>query len=195
MTWDRRAKKWQAQYRDAAGKTRWLGYFDDEEEAARARDQAVRDAGLEGKRHMNAVDAAGALVPRERAHKRDRSTVIAPDPARAPSATSSKFWGVSWAKNEGRWKAGYKDADGKTRHIGLFDTQEAAAHAVNAAIRRAGLEGKRRTNPVVDGQLVPKPPGPHNKKRRRDEPAATPSTRARRPRRAANHTEDPDFEP
>ena len=58
--------------------------------------------------------------------------------------------------------------------------KEAAAHAVNAAIRRAGLQGKRRTNPVVDGQLVPKPPGPHNKKRRRDEPAATPSPRARR---------------
>ena len=34
--------------------------------------------------------------------------------------------------------------------------QEAAAHAVNAAIRRAGLAGKRKTNPVVDGQLVPR---------------------------------------
>ena len=34
--------------------------------------------------------------------------------------------------------------------------KEAAAHAVNAAIRRAGLEGRRRTNPVVDGRLVPK---------------------------------------
>ena len=37
-------------------------------------------------------------------------------------------------------------------------------------------------NPVVDGQLVPKPPGPHNKKRRREEPAATnapPLTHAR----------------
>ena len=65
-------------------------------------------------------------------------------------------------------KAGYRDANGKNRHIGLFDTQEQAAHAVNAAIRRAGLEGKRRTNPVVDGRLVPrarKAP----KKRRREE--------------------------
>ena len=34
------------------------------------------------------------------------------------------------------------------------------------------FEGRRKTNPVVDGQLVPKPPGPHNKKRRREEPAA-----------------------
>ena len=58
--------------------------------------------------------------------------------------------------NERRWRARYTDANSKTRSIGLFDTQEAAAHAVNAAIRRAGLEGKRHTNPVVDGRLVPR---------------------------------------
>ena len=67
--------------------------------------------------------------------------------------------------------------------------EEAAAHAVNAAIRRAGLEGRRKTNPVVDGQLVPRARlahghGPRRKsrKRRRDEPAAAPSPRARRRR-------------
>jgi hypothetical protein len=87
---------------------------------------------------------------------RDRSAIVAPDAARAPTATTSKFWGVCWDKRERRWKAGYKDANRKSRHIGLFDTQEQAAHAVNAAIRRAGLEGRRKTNPVVDGQLVPR---------------------------------------
>ena len=91
-----------------------------------------------------------------------------------------KDWNFSgWHKNERRWKAQYRDANGKMRAIGYFDTQEQAAHAVNAAIRRAGLEGRRKTNPVVDGRLVPKPPGAHNRKRRRDEPAATPP-RARR---------------
>ena len=75
--------------------------------------------------------------------------------ARGPYEATSKFWGVSWDKLERRWKAGYTDANDKTRHIGYFDTQEQAAHAVNAAIRRAGLEGRRKTNPVVDGQLVP----------------------------------------
>ena len=97
-----------------------------------------------------------------------------------PSATTSKYWGVHWSKNARRWQAKYNDATGKPRYIGLYDTQEAAAHAVNAAIRRAGLEGRRKTNPVVDGQLVPKPPGAHNRKRRRDEPAAAPSPRTRR---------------
>ena len=67
---------------------------------------------------------------------------------------------VHWAATDERTtlslRAGYKDANGKQRGLGYFDTQEAAAHAVNAAIRRAGLARKRRTNPVVDGQLVPK---------------------------------------
>ena len=108
---------------------------------------------------------------------------------------------MSWHKQNRRWLAQYTDANGKRRCIGYFDTQEAAAHAVNAAIRRAGLDGKRRTNAVVDGQLVPKS-GPRSGpmrgsryKRRRDEPAATPSPRARRPRRAVNYDDsEPDGE-
>ena len=102
--------------------------------------------------------------------------------SRAPTATSSKFWGVSWQKSRRQWKAYYKDAEGKKRYIGLYDTQEAAAHAVNAAIRRAGLEGKRPTNPVVDGQLVPRETPSGNRgggKRRREEPAAAASARRR----------------
>ena len=143
--------------------------------------KAISDAGLEGKRRMNAVDATGALVPRERPLRLDRAAVVAPDPARDPTATTSKFWGVSWDKKNRRWQACYKDANGKKRTIGRFDTQEAAAHAVNAAIRRAGLEGRRKTNPVVDGQLVPKPPRkPSSRKRRRDESGAPPSPPSRR---------------
>ena len=66
----------------------------------------------------------------------------------------------------------------RPRHVGYFATEQAAAHAVNAAIRRAGLEGKRNTNPVIDGQLVPEKrkanghgPPRKSQKRRRDEPA------------------------
>ena len=118
---------------------------------------------------------------------RDRSAVVAPDPSRAPTDTTSKFWGVNWDTRDRRWRANYCDANGKSRHIGLFDTQEAAAHAVNAAIRRAGLEGKRRTNPVVDGQLVPRE-RKREKRGREESAAAAPTTRARRPRRAVNST-------
>ena len=65
-------------------------------------------------------------------------------------------WGVTWNKQRRRWQAQYTDSNGKMRGIGLYNTQEEAARAYNAAIRRAGLEGRRKTNPVVDGQLVPK---------------------------------------
>ena len=134
---------------------------------------------------------------------RDHSAVVAPDPARAPSATTSKFWGVTWNKKNRRWAAQYRDANGKKRGIGLFDTQEAAAHAFNAAIRRTGLVGRRKTNPVVDGQLVPRALKTRGhgagylrglRRGRRDEPAAaTPSKRARRPRRAVNYADpEPD---
>jgi hypothetical protein len=178
-----------AYYYDADGKKRHVGTYEEEEEAARGHDQAIRDAGLEGQRRVNTVDATGALAPRERTKRRrgDLGAVVAPDPARAPTATTSKFWGVSWDKRDRRWKAYYYDANGKRRFIGLFDTQEQAAHAVNAAIRRAGLAGKRRTNPVVDGRLVPRETHKRGGKRRREEPAATPSRRTRRPRRVVNY--------
>ena len=43
------------------------------------------------------------------------------------------------------------------------------------------VEGRRHTNPVVDGQLVPRETHKRGGKRRRDESAAaTPSPRARR---------------
>ena len=115
-------------------------------------------------------------------NRRDDSAVVAPDPARAPSATSSKFWGVSWNKESRRWEAGYRDANGKRRNLGYFDTQEDAAHAVNAAIRRAGLEGKRRTNPVVDGQrgaACAQGERPRDVRKRRRDEASPPSTRPR----------------
>ena len=61
--------------------------------------------------------------------RRDRSAVVAPDPERAPTDTSSKYWGVSWHKSSGRWEAKYTKANGKSRTIGYYDTQEEAARA------------------------------------------------------------------
>jgi len=111
-------------------------------------------------------------------NKLDRSAVVAPDPERDPTATTSKYWGVNWDTGQRRWKAGYNDANGKSRTLGYFDTEEAAAHAVNAAIGALppDVQRRRHTNPVVDGRLVPKPRAAcaHNRKRRREEPAAPP---------------------
>ena len=94
---------------------------------------------------------------------------------------------MSWKKSSRRWLAQYYDANRNHRSIGYFDTQEEAARAYNAAIRRAGLEGRRHTNLVVDGQLVPhaRKANGHGrdalrKRLREGSDAATPSTRARR---------------
>ena len=102
-------------------------------------------------RRMEHLPPSDRPAPKRR-HRGDRSTVVPPDPAR-------KFWGVCWNKAEGRWQASYTDASGESRYIGLFATQEAAARAVDAAIRQAGLEGQRHTNSVdANGPLVPKYP-------------------------------------
>ena len=93
---------------------------------------------------------------------------------------------MTWDRRAKKWLARYHDADGKQRHIGCFDDEEEAARAVNKAIRDAGLEGRRKTNPVVDGQLVPrarKAAGHgrdgQRKRRREESAAAAPSPRAR----------------
>ena len=73
---------------------------------------------------------------------RDRSAAVAPDLARDLTATASELLGLSREQEQPTVAGELQDADGKLRFTGLFDTQEAAAHAVNAAIRRAGLEGE-----------------------------------------------------
>ena len=96
---------------------------------------------------------------------------------------------MHWENRKRRWKAQYTDADGKMRHIGYFDTQEDAARAYNAAIRALppDVQARRKTNSVVDGQLVPRArktaghgPCYAGDKRRRDEAAAPPSAPPRK---------------
>ena len=74
------------------------------------------------------------------------------------------------------WEANYCDANGNKCYLGLFDDQESAALAVNAAIRTLppAVQRRRRTNPVVDGQLVPKKRAPR-KRRREEEEADAPT--------------------
>ena len=104
---------------------------------------------------------------------RDRSGVIAPD----PTATMSKFWGVTWNKCRGRWMAYYKGANSKNRTIGYYDTQEEAARAYDAAIRTLppDVQLRRKMNSAdANGPLVPRVRKTW-KKRDREEPAAPPT--------------------
>ena len=78
---------------------------------------------------------------------------------RAQPRFAPKYWGVAWDKRKQRWRASYIDGAGRRRGLGFFVRGEeaAAALAVNAAICRAGLSQRRKTNPVVDGRPVPRP--------------------------------------
>ena len=102
-----------------------------------------------------APPASARRTPEPVVRRRRWSDVIAPDPERAPTETTSKFWGVAWDKSARRWKAEYTDANHKRRTAGYHDTEEAAAHAVNAAIGALPPDDvKRHTNPVV-GSVSP----------------------------------------
>ena len=77
---------------------------------------------------------------------------------RAQPRFAPKFWGVAWDRRKRRWRASYVDKAGRRRGLGFFVRGAEAALAVNAAIRWAGLEGRRKTNPVdADGRVVPQP--------------------------------------
>ena len=93
VSWNRSKNKWEAYYTDADGERHQVGYFYDEETAARARDEAVRAARLEGKRTMN-VDESGSLVPKSVRGTRSRgraAAVAPPSPCARPRRSVAKY--------------------------------------------------------------------------------------------------------
>ena len=76
----------------ANGKSRTIGYYDTQEEAARAYDAAIRTLppDVQLRRKMNSADANGPLVPRVRKtwKKRDREEPAAPPAAPPPKRVS-----------------------------------------------------------------------------------------------------------
>lgn len=149
VAWDEKRRKWKVTLNELDGKDRTIGRYDDEREAAYARNKAVLDAGLEGRRRMNAVDEHGILVPPGAPHRRAKASVIAPDPLAVTKYGVSKYWGVTWDRKGRVWRAQYTDGDGKRKSVGRYGNEEEAAYAYNDAIREAGLEGVRKVNPVA----------------------------------------------
>ena len=113
MSWYKPNQKWQACiYID--GKHSHLGYFDDEETAARKFDEHAARLG----RPLNFPSEGQA-----------QETI---------KGKSSKFRGVCWKKLAQKWLAQIY-IDGKTTHLGSFDDEEAAARNYDEHAARLGF--------------------------------------------------------
>jgi hypothetical protein len=109
VCWNKNRNNWIAQIQ-YDGKKHKLGYFDHEEEAAKAYDKAAR--AQHGEKAQLNFPAEGESGPRK----------------------SSKYRGVSWNKSGNKWRAGIK-YDGKKHSLGYFEDEEEAAKAYDKAAK------------------------------------------------------------
>ena len=104
VSWHKASNKWRSQIR-LGDKSKDLGFFTSEEEAAEAYQNALK-----------IYHDGGDLSFME---------------TRIPS---SKYTGVSWRKRENKWVANIK-INGKLKHLGLFTVEEEAAEAHQNALK------------------------------------------------------------
>lgn len=129
VSWDSRRCKWVAQIKRPG--SHFLGRFVSEEDAARAYDEAAREAFGE----FAALNFPG---PGERSALGDFNpeavSAKAAGGLRKIDGTSAKYIGVCWHKASNKWQAAIKVKD-KRIHIGVFSTPEEAAHAYDKKAR------------------------------------------------------------
>ena len=112
VTWNKGDSKWLAKI-SVKGKTRYLGIFDDEVDAAKAFDEEARR--VRGAR-------ASVNFPKTEAEMKR-------------AGYSSKYRGVSWHKGHNKWRAEVR-MDGKKVYLGHYDDEFQAALAYDLYVAK-----------------------------------------------------------
>jgi hypothetical protein len=151
VSWSKRNRRWEAQFRHD-GKKHHVGYFDDEREAGRAVDKVarrLRGEDAHGVRSGNNWVRLNFPTKGEVQRAKERGALLAEEDGGAAAAAAaserqshSEFVGVSRMSKRDRikrkdikWKAQIKH-DGKNQHLGCFDDEREAARAVDTAARQ-----------------------------------------------------------
>eukprot|EP00984_Skeletonema_dohrnii_P000069 scaffold23_cov101-Skeletonema_dohrnii-CCMP3373.AAC.4 len=161
VSFNKQMKKWQAQIR-INGKVRYIGYYENEEEAAADYARAVVKYKGQG-----ALGTAREHRARNKAREQKSFIIdlsdVPPQPSIPKSAGrvrdgASKYRGVSFNKSMNKWQALIM-IDGKVRCIGSYDNEEEAAvnyaRAVFKYKGKGALDKAREQNSIVDLSDVP----------------------------------------
>jgi AP2-like factor, euAP2 lineage len=128
VRWDKNRAGWTAVIK-VDQRERWLGLYGDEEDAARAYNQA-------------ALAAWGDLARLNEVPMRSPGT----EDGRLRKPITSHYRGVSRDKSKKKWQARIK-VEGQSSHLGTFENEDDAARAYNIAARQAWGD-KARLNEV-----------------------------------------------
>jgi uncharacterized membrane-anchored protein len=122
VIWNKNRSKWIASI-TYDGKLHHRGYFEDEEEAARAYDKAARA-------HHREKAQLNFPTKKEQAEeeaKQQRWIKF--------GEAGSKYQGVSWAKSTNKWRATISYDGKKRHHLGCFEDEEEAGRVYDKAAR------------------------------------------------------------
>ena len=120
VSWNSARGRWRAEYRDTDKRFVHVGFFDYEEEAARAYNASVRETASPSP--TNPVGSDGRLVRK--------------------LETTSQYCGVGWCKKAKKWRPRVRrqkalGLDGKQTFLGYFEDERRAAEEADSYIRRA----------------------------------------------------------
>jgi len=151
VSWNKQRGRWQACIQHDGSK-HGLGYFETDQEAARAFDAAARRLRPKGQAHGGHSGAhhwhrLNFPTIQEEACATQQGMLLAAEAKTAAVAKAaaqgfaSKFVGVSWRKESGRWKA-LINHHGRGQSLGSFANEEQAARAYDEAARRLRPKGQ-----------------------------------------------------